>query len=272
MAESQLGWFDLTLPSHGGLYKDGQAEGGKILLRKMTVDEESVLLSQGIAGVVRMSRILSACTRAVEGKPKLVAGQLLTSDRMAILLVQRIRAFGPRYSFTYRCKSCNTMNKADVNLHEDFDVMSPKVVARRMAEKYPDEHGAGDFTLEEPFDVPLPDNGDTVSLRFMRGDDEEAVFKRAKKARMQSMDATDPSYVMRLTRLIVNVNGAEKEALELDMYARALTQTDSATIRIALEDRETGIDTRLYLDCANCGFTNEVPLQFDMEFFQPSRL
>jgi len=269
-------WKKVQLPSRGVYYGDKLPDGA-VLIRKFTVEEEQILQSQGLDGLTRMARIISLCSKHPEADGKLVHEDLLITDRMALLIFQRILTFGARYTFGFRCQSCGAQAPAKVNLVEDFDEDTPDVLRQRIVEKYPEKYeGVEDVELTEPFEVVLEDVGGqpvTLQLRLLRGKDEETAFKRAKRQHMRSLDSTDPSYSIRLAAQIVTINGTLPETLGVaEQFVRGLTATDSARIRIVTEEREPGLDTEVIQNCKSCGFENRVPLQFDLEFFRPSRL
>jgi len=262
-------WVSITLPSHGIFYDD-KLPDGRLEIRKMTAHEESILQSQGVDVYARLDTIMRNCVRVPDDRMK--PGQFLISDRLALMLAQRIHTFGPLYKFTYPCPSCRHNNRVEVDINKEFDTITPEDVVRKMEEK-----GVADFKLTEPFEVDLLDAQTKVQCRFLRGDDEIEILRRSKRMQMQGMDATDPSHLIRLATSLVSVSsvGPEWEKLkpvQKEMWVRGLTATDTARIRIAVEERETGLNTNLIHTCRSCGAQNEVPLRFDAEFFLPSRL
>jgi hypothetical protein len=240
--------FKLTLPSLGIPYGD-KIPGGVIDVRPMTTAEEAILYSASGDGVSKIGAIISAClvTKAVAPE------DLLLTDRFYILLLLRSRSFGARYEFPLRCQGCSQQSKTSINLAEDLKVT-------RM-----------DPSVTEPFEVPLPVSGDTVSLRFLRGKDEIRIAKYAKRVRMQSSDPSDPSYLYRLALQIVAINGKEVTLADAESYVRKLDIGDSSAMRLATEKNEAGVDTTIYVDCGQCGYTNELEMPFTVEFFRPSR-
>jgi hypothetical protein len=273
-------WARIQLPSQG-IYYDGKLPEGYVHIRKLTAQEEAVLQSQGMDVIERLSTILRNCCRLPEGFEYTLPGTkvvyrghdgLTISDRMAIILLQRNLTFGANYSFTYRCRGCGQNTKENVNIMQDFDPVTPDVCRQRAAE---DGVDIGD--MAEPFVIRLPDRGVDVKCRLLRGVDERNIFRKAQRTRMQSNDASDTSYLARLSAQIVEVDGMPQWgepmfSFQREQWVRSLTARDSAAIRIGVDQRETGIDTRVYAQCRACGNTNELPLQFDAEFFLPTRL
>jgi hypothetical protein len=242
--------FPVLLPSRGVLYGD-KLPDGKVFIRRMGTNEESMLFSQGNQGIDRVANVLKICTQLPAG---LEASELLLQDRMALMFALRVHTFGPLYKLSFRCSFCKEVVKHSVNLIED---LNDKVA---------------NTTLVEPIDVKLADSGDVLTLRFLRGSDEERIAKFAKRTRMASNDASDPSHIYRLALQIVTINGAEVNQNDREIYVRQLSAGDSARIRIAVDSQEPGIDTTIYPSCTACGATNEMELPFTAEFFRPTSM
>lgn len=256
-------WVNLTLPSHGIFYKDGLGKelipDGAIQIRKLTVDEMSKLQSQGMDMMQRISAILRAASKIPNG---FSADKLLLTDRQAILLWQRVISLGPSYTFTYRCPGCKSTVKHTTNIVADLEETTPEEVRIKLKGEEP----------VEPFTVELPDERVKVTCRFLRGEDEIEIIKRSKKGKMQSLDQSDPSSVIRMALVITHVNGEEWDTRRKEQMIRAMTIGDSLRIEHAVEKRETGIDTTVYPTCNTCGYdlSDGVALPFGNEFFRPS--
>jgi hypothetical protein len=260
---AEIGWTNAQLPSRGVLYED-KIPDGVVQVRKMGVDEEEKILGSGAGGLERIEIVLRNCTKLPN---EFKHEDLLITDRMALLLAFRTVTFGPHYSFNYKCQYCGAMAKANVNILEDFDEKTPESLALDKAKA-----GDEDWALHEPFEVVLPDENVAVDVRFLRGKDELSLAKRSKRVRMQSNDPGDPSYKYRIALQIVHIDGEELPIGKKELFVRKLTATDSARLRIAVDEIEPGIDLRVYPDCGSCGATNEMVMPFQLEFFRPSSL
>lgn len=245
------GYTPVTLPSRGILY-EGQIPEGRYELRKMTAQEDALIFQSGGASLAhdRINRVINACAKLPNGFDPL---DLLLTDRMAILLSLRIITFGAQYSIPYRCSYCRNQGKFQLNVLEDLNQTEA-------------EDG-----LEEPIDVMLDDVGKLVSMRFLRGRDEERVMKRSKRLMMQSNDASDQSYYHRMALQIVAIDGDTSRTLaDVEDFIRSLSAADVARMRNAVDKQEPGIDLRVYPVCKGCGAMNEMMLPFTAEFFRPS--
>lgn len=242
---AELGWTDYTLPSRGVLYED-RLPGGKVQVRQMSGKQQALLLTQGGGTIGKIDAIIDTCCKLPAG---ITHKELLLTDRFAILLMLRTKSFGPEYSFKWRCR-CTAWQQATVNVVEE------------MNEK------AGTPDLKEPIEITLSDC--TVQARFLRGVDEETVMRNSKRMQMQSQDNQDPSYLHRLAMQLVSRDGEEfKNQIERLRFVENISASDLLALEDAVTEAETGIDTRLYLDCATCGTTNELGMPLTAEFFRP---
>ncbi len=242
----------ITLPSRGVLYAD-QVPEGKVLVRKMALREMQMLESGG-GGIEKIGRIIEDCLTLPGGEKSMAPKKLLLTDRLAVLLAIRTFTFGTQYNYTFRCRFCQATNKAEMNIAEEL--------SQKMA---PDD-------LKEPFEVILPDCGRTVGLRFLRGDDESRIAQSAKRMKLQSTDADDPSLLYRITAQLVNVDGVELKGAEKEAFARGLSARDLLKVVQATDDKEPGVDLKIVATCRTCQGDNEMSMPFDAEFFRPSRV
>jgi hypothetical protein len=281
MADTTLAMLPMDLPSRGVLYRDRDSglerlPGGKIHLRKMTTEEEAVLLSQGQQGLERIAKIVTNCVRLPESAGKdatrLTPADFLLTDRMATLLALRTLTFRtPFYTYTYRCQFCNQTAKATVNLAEDLEERNPETIADRLFQAGKIK-AREDFTLAEPLDLHLPDCDKDIQVRFLRGHDEERIAKRAKRIRMATNDTHDQSHIFRMALQIVTIAGEEPREADREEFVRKLSGEDSAHWRIAVDDVEPGLDLSVYPTCGACGADSELSLPFTAEFFRPTSL
>lgn len=238
----------ITLPSKGALY-GGLLPEGRVTVKVMTAYDQSILFAQGSAE----DRITKLIANTCELPKGLTAGKLLSVDRMAILLAVRTYTFGPHYEFSYNCQHCKAPNKHSVNVAADLSEVG---VAEGMV---------------EPFEVVLPTSGQTVKLRFLRGEDEEAVAKHTKRMAMQSMDAGDVSTIHRLARLIVAIDGDENiDIVKREAFVRNLSALDANIMEDETSVREPGIDLTVRPECKRCEQENEFKMPFDRDYFRPT--
>ena len=172
---------EVTLPSRGKFY-GGKLPGGSVTLRPIKVAEEKLLAGSGnkmaLADKVLQRCILSPC---------IPLRDMILTDKFYLLLVLRNISYGPEYQFQVKCSTCSTQFKRSITL--------PEGLGLKMAVD----------TDMEPFDVTLPQSAKVVSLRFMRGSDEEETEAFIKGLPAAKSDEGDPAYEFKLSRYIVRI-------------------------------------------------------------------
>lgn len=243
-----LGYAPVILPSRGILY-DGKLPDGRAEIRKMTVGEE-IILQSTVGGVALVSALIQACVKLPPGLPH---GELLIGDRLALLIALRVYTFGPKYGYSYACGACGVANKTECDLGKDLS-------------EIPAQAG-----LTEPIDVRLVDADTTVSLRFLRGKDEDQVARVAKRTAMASNDLGDPSIITRMALQIVKIDGKEVADLATrEKFVRELSMPDGRVFRTALDAKEPNINIGLLPECKTCGSVTQLSLPFSLDFFRPT--
>lgn len=240
--------FTITLPSRGILY-EGNLPGGTVELRPLTTAEEAILYNAASQGVEKIDQIIKACYRSSDNVDP---DDLLITDRFFILLNLRTRAFGARYEFPLKCQFCPQQFKKALNLAEELEI-----------QELPED-------TVEPIMTKLPNCGDMVGLRLLRGKDERAIARHTKRMRMKSADPSDPSFLYRMARMLVTVEGSEISLMDAEKYVRRLEMGDSVHIQNCVDKAEAGVDMSVFATCPSCGSENELQLPFTAEFFRPS--
>jgi hypothetical protein len=250
---AELGWNKYILPSRGVLY-GGRLPDGEVQIRPLQAREQAKLMQQGGGIMGKVDALISTCIKLPD---KITPKELLLVDRFAVLLALRTKTFGPEYTFDYRCEGCTEQQKGHINIIEDLSERTPE------------------GELQEPVEVELPDLGQTVKMRFLRGEDEEQVAKNARRVKMQSNDADDQSYLIRLAMQVVEIEDELPEKIAplpfRQRWIENLTASDLCVLEDTMNDLEPGIDTRIYPECGKCAYVNTMTMPFSAEFFRPRR-
>jgi len=238
--------FRVTLPSRGLLY-DGKLPGGVIELTPLTLADEAKLYDQGTQALDKLDSIIRAHV-----KSPIEPDDLLITDRFFILLNLRIRSHGGAYRINGRCQFCNQQFTHEIN------------VAREIETFYLEDG----FT--EPFEFTLPSTRRRIGLRFLRGSDEREVARVARRMKLKSTDAGDPSFIERLKAMIVTVDGEELTAAAKNHFVTNMDMGDSIQLQNHIDDQECGPDLKLVIPCPGCGADNEMAMPFTADFFRPT--
>jgi len=238
--------FRVLLPSRGLLYGD-KLPNGVLELTPLTLADEAKLYDQGTQALDKIDNIIRAHI-----KSPIEPDELLIADRFFVLLVLRIRSHGGTYKINGKCQFCHQQFQHDINVAKEI-------------ETYYLEDG---FT--EPFEYMLPVGRKRLQLRFLRGSDERDVARTARRMKLKSTDAGDPSFVERLKAMIVAVDGQELTPTAKDNFVRNIDLGDSAQLQEFIDDQECGPDLKLFIPCAACGADNEMAMPFTADFFRPT--
>lgn len=234
---------EVELPSRGMFYGD-QLPEGKVTIRPIKVLEEKLLAGGGnrmdLADKVLKRCIISEC-------PEL--DDLLLTDKFYLLLNLRAISYGPEYSFSMKCGSCETDFKRTITLPEGLEV--------RAATK-------GD---KEPFDVDLPVCKKKVSLRFLRGFDEKEIENYVRQLPNAGGEDGDPGYEFRMSRFIAKIDGEDIDPIEKVRFCEGLIGRDSLAIRQAIAEHETGPVMTIRAKCPGCQRDISTLFPLTSEFF-----
>lgn len=245
-----LGTTEYPLPSRGLLY-EGAIPGGIVQLRPFKTREQALLTSQGGGPLGKAEAVLQSCCKLPS--PTFKHLDLLSTDRLAILVALRTKTFGPEYTFKWKCTNCRRTNNAMVDIVQDLR-----------------ERPGIEGKLVEPVLVELPIRKTTVSVRFSRGTDEILVMKYAKQMESRSAELGDPAYSYKLALQLQDEDDKPiGDVLARQRFVDDLHARDLLVIERAMSDAETGIDTRLTLTCVHCDSTSEASMPFTPEFFRP---
>lgn len=256
--------FGITLPSRGLLY-EGKLPEGKLTLKPLTTNEQSILYNPGGDPVLKFDQIITNCVVNSPVRPE----EFLLTDRLYIMVVLRTRSFGANYKFPLRCSACRQQYIQEIDLAKDLRV---RVYSANEGENDENTIIIDSSRIKEPFLITLPISKDDIEFRLLRGKDEKIIAREAKRMLLQSIDPTDPSYFMRLSLMIQKVNGEEINSIQKLIYVKKMDAGDVEHLNQEVEDVEPGIDMVITSICRACGFTDEeIGLPFTAEFFRPRR-
>ncbi len=246
---SPLAYVPLYLPSKGVLY-EGRIPDGKVEARGMNVQDIAYFESNGSSAHEKIERLLKTCVKLPNGFEH---RDLLLTDRMALLFSLRTLTIKSGYDYAFRCPHCGTFNERTADLATELTQTEP-------------EPG-----LTEPIAVHLDGCNADVEIRFLRGRDEEAVAKYAKRIKLKSVDSEDPSLSHRIALQLITINGEKPDILERERFAKGMPFDDLLTLVDLIATKEPGIDTEIVADCSKCQAPNKVELGLTAEFFRRSR-
>jgi len=217
--------IEIELPSECKIYKLTDP-GAPITLRPMTFeDEKNIVGSKPNEDPINV--ILSKCVT------NLNVGDLLSIDKLYLIMKLREISYGNEYKTLLICPSCKAENPITVLL-SDLGV-----------NPVPDD-------FQEPITVMLPSVKKEVKIRFPRVRDEKLI--------------SDPQKMMdQLWRFIEELGGHKDKSI-ISAVLDKLPLKDARTILNAMKT-EFGIETGIKLECSECEEVSVVELPINANFF-----
>lgn len=235
----------LDLPSRGLVYPaNSPLRAGSIMVRPITTKEEEILVTerlqrQGIA----LDMIMSRCI-VTKGINTL---EMLSGDRMHLLMYLRAISYGPEYQFRVKMPSTDTM--------QDIRTDVGKLKIRTL----PDD-------FEEPYDVHVM--GTHYQCRLSRGKDEQGIIQaRLRNKKKFASSATEIGGTESLKQLIVSVDGDEdREAI--DKHVEHMIGGKASRLRSAIAAVTPGPIMDLEVTNEESGELETISFQITEGFFR----
>lgn len=244
------------------------------LIRGFKTKEANILADSTNKDGTSLENIVASCwleTRdpgpyKLDAQARLAWSTVLSGDRLVALIEARINTYGSAYSFQLQCRSedCRKKFPWDVDLRRDFPVRPyPEAALKALVEN------------DGRFPVKLP-GGRAATAVLMTGSRERLAAERRKKVKQEkkarssdSNEYSPGSLTLALHTRLVEINGIDgndKMAFIDDMDLGDLNE-----IIGLLDEMEGGIDTKMEVECGECGLIQDVSLPFGKEFFMPPR-
>ena len=246
-----------TLPSRGKLYTGSSiAKDGVVHVRPMTLREERILTTPTfIKNGTAIDTIVKECL-----KEQIKIENVLSQDKMGILLFLRAVSYGTDYPIEVRCPSCDHVNSHVVNLETD------------LITKYLDD------SVKEPIDCFLPISKKNVRYRLHRVRDERSIDSKVKLIENQKIHGPNetvdgvllnPTSMVQLKELIVDIEGIDPSVK--DLFIENLIAGDASILRTEINEFRFGIDTSLKFNCQKCAHEWTAGMDVNENFFRSTR-
>ena len=216
------------LPSRGKFYDGYQG----IEIKPLTYLDEQRILTTRDGNIDLVSKLLE---KTVEG---VSIENLLSMDKMYLLMKVREASYGDQYDFTVACTNCSTEVKASINLSEHLNL------------------NMIDEDLEDPRTFKLPKLGVDVSVRFPRSKDE--VFLKDGESTYKN-----------IYRFIISIDG-NSDPIFISKAVKRMHIQDVKKIISETTKGEYGIDPKFIFECPECSFTETMSIPMDVGFFSVS--
>lgn len=264
MSVIQLKSSLLTLPSRGIANVDNNLiDGSQVRIRPLLGGDQSAMSARGVDAHTLYFTLIDRIL--LEPKPFDI-NSLLVSDANSIMIAVRIMSFGAKYDFKYQCSNCNHNGLASI----DFS---------QIQFKYADE--IDDYS---PDNIELElESGHTINMHQLRLRDEQVVQRtlrdRQKRNPQGIRNIASESQYLRLAQLIDTISEYSDTdssktlglTLKLDYLQNKVTWSDIERIQEKLASSDTGMVPDHEEICPRCGWSNDLTIVLNEEFFRPSR-
>lgn len=218
----------IDLPSKGKFYPNFQ---GVEVMPLTYLDEQKIINSRdGKTDLV--SRLLEKSIKGVD------VDNLLTMDKMFLLMKVREASYGDSYDFRINCPSCKTEIKTSLNLSQHLNMT-----------QVPDD-------LDDPRKITLPKLGVEVEVRFPRSKEE------------QFLGDYEMSF-KNLYRFVVSING-NPDPVFISKALKRMSIRDIKKIIMEVNKGDYGIDPRFIFECPECNYEDTLAVPMDVTFFSVS--
>lgn len=241
----------IDLPSHGYFYPEtSPLASGKIEVKVMTAREEDILANESL---IRSGKVLEKLLEALVVDKSIQLGEMLITDRNALVVAARRLAYGDTYGpIAFRCKGCGQECKESVNLGD-------------IKEKQYDfsNYTRGNNLLQ----FKLPHSNVNVSVKLMSVNDDAAIDAELTGIKKVNKNASS-EVTTRLSHLIKEVGG-KKEAAVIRNFVNNMSTKDTSALRKFVRESTPEIDMSFDFKCDKCEYTERADVPITSQFFWP---
>lgn len=246
-----LSVLSVPLPSKGLIYPVGSPlhKLESIEVREMTANEEDMLTSMAL---IRSGKAIDEVVKACLQTRNIDPSDLIVGDRNSLVTGLVLASYGPKYEADVRCESCGENNKK-----YEFNINNLPIK----------------FLAEEPIDLGvnefyflLPKSQKKISFKLATSADEKEISTIQQKLKVATN--RESNVTTRLKRLVLSIDGERDPGKIAEFIDRkSMPISDSVSLRTRIEEISPDLDTRQPFICVHCGFTGQVNMPIDFNFF-----
>jgi hypothetical protein len=215
----------VNLPSKGKFYNNFQ----EVSIKPLTYEEEDHILRSGGKGLGVINMLIEKCVAGIDHS------DLLSMDKMYLLLKVREASYGEDYEFSIGCPDCHTEVKTSIKLTEDL-----------RTNEVPDD-------LEDPRTFTLPRLGVEATVRFPRSREDGFLIDT-------------PTTIKNLYRFVITLNG-NSDPVFISKAIKRMHVIDVKKLLKEIHKGEFGLDSRFMFECPSCKSTTLMEMPLDAGFF-----
>ena len=220
--------WEVSLPSKGKFYTNFT---GATVTALTFQDEERILNSKGKGSNI-INMLVDTCVQGVNVQ------ELLTMDKLFLLMKIRELSYGSEYEFPIGCTQCHKEIITTIDLDSHFKI-----------KEVPE-----DFT--DPREITLPKLGVDVKVVFPRTRD-EAYLEDSK------------TVIKNLYRFVISL-GEITDPVLISKAIKRMHIQDVKTIIKEVNREEYGIDPRFMFECPSCKNSTLMAIPLGVDFFSVS--
>jgi len=256
--KDEFGWEvpieSIPIPTKGVIYDPNSTlyNTSTLQIRSMTAREEDILASpafhkEGTA----LTHLIQSCLidKSVNCE------EMISGDRMALMIGIRVTGYGPEYHASSNCQSCGKNN--------DFVVDLTTIPIKRLSIT-PIEAGKNEFQFT------LPVTKKKVNFKYVTAKEERE--KNIASRNIQKVTGSSISNIITsfLENSIVSVDDV-RDRMKIKHFVMNMPAFDSKALRKFILENEPGMDMKRSFECKNCGHHNETTMPMTSEFFWPTK-
>tara|TARA_R100001510_G_scaffold8871_1_gene6812 strand:+ start:609 stop:1364 length:756 start_codon:yes stop_codon:yes gene_type:complete len=216
------------LPSRGKFYPAFKG----VEIKPLTfLDEQKILNAKDTNNDI-VSKLLE---KTIDG---VSVDDLLSMDKMFLLMKVRELSYGAEYDFNITCPACSSDIKTSLVLSEHLNMT-----------QVPED-------LEDPREFTLPKLGVKVEVRFPR-------------SREEMLMAEPEEAYKNIYRFVVSINGT-KDPIFISKALKRMHLQDIKKIISEINKSEYGIDPKFIFECPDCAYTETMAVPMGVSFFSVS--
>lgn len=217
-----------NLPSKGKFYSGFQG----VEVKPLTFLDEQKILNAKEAKSDIVSKLLEKSIEGIE------VDELLSMDKMFLLMKVREVSYGDTYEFNITCPACTSEIKTSLNLSEHLNMT-----------QVPDD-------LADPREIDLPKLKVKAEVRFPRS--REEIF------------LLDPEEVYKnMYRFVVSIDG-NTDPVFISKALKRMHLQDIKKLIAEINKGEYGVNPRFIFECPECSHNETMAIPMDVSFFSVS--
>lgn len=224
-------WIPLELPSKCLTYPE--VDKSKLMIRPLKGKDEK-LISE-ISGDNFEKKFITLLKNVTQGVD---VEKLTLGDRLFIAIWEAMNSYSSNARVKHECEHCWQTSDFEVDL------------AKLEVIELPDD-------FKQPYELVLPESGDTVKLKLLTVGDSLKI------------DSASKNQNVWLFRYALTLDNPEMNSFQKTEYLENLPTKDLATIRAFHDKFFHGPKMETKYECPKCGGTGVMPVPFRIEFLFP---